>query len=87
MADTPETLLSIVFARQALLMQLVRVLLRERAVNNGHTREDVMRWSEEIKQFFEHGTPSVVAESYLTAAVDEFFKVLAAEVEQHRGNQ
>jgi hypothetical protein len=86
MADTPETLLSVAFARQSLLTHLVRLLLRERAFANNQTRDDIMKWAEETKKFFESEVPSIVTSSYLTAAVDDFFKVLAADVERDRKN-
>ncbi len=80
MADTPESLLSEVFARQALLVQLVRLLLRERAAEKGQTEHDIMQWAEETKLFFERNVTSGLVEDYLTGAVDTFFNVLASEV-------
>jgi hypothetical protein len=86
MEDTPEVLLSIAFARLSLLTQLMRLLLRERAAANNQTSEDILKWSEETKLFFERHVPHVAAEGYLTAAIDEFFNVLASEVRQDREN-
>jgi hypothetical protein len=85
--DTPESLLQELFARQTLLIQLMRLLLRERASQNDQTEDDIMKWAEETKQFFERSLPSGTAETYLTGAIDAFFNVLAAEVKSDRENQ
>ena len=84
MPDSPESLMHEMFARQALLIQLVRLLLRERAAANGQTESEILEWGEEIKRFFEEQMPPGVAESYLTGAVDVFFNVLSAEVKSDR---
>lgn len=87
MPDTPESLFQEMFARQALLIQLMRLLLRERASQNGQTERDILEWSEDTKRFFEERMPPGVAESYMTGAVDVFFNLLAAEVKADRENQ
>lgn len=84
MADTPQDLMQVVIARQALLLQLMRLLLRERAAANSQTEDDITEWAEGIKQFFEGGTPEGVARDYLVGAVDGFFNLLAAEVKADR---
>jgi hypothetical protein len=87
MPDTPESLILITLARVTLLTQLMRIILRERAAINDHSPEDVLKWGEEIKQFFEKGTDLGLAEGYLTAAVDQFFNALASEVKLDRENR
>jgi hypothetical protein len=87
MTDTPQTLISVALARQALAMQLLRILLRDRAAAHDQTPEDILKWSEEIKKFFEERTTGVNPEAYLTAAIDEFFNLLASEVRADRENR
>jgi hypothetical protein len=84
MADTPEVLISIAMARLALAMQLLRILMRDRAHANNQTPEDILKWAEEIKRFFESRPIGATTEGYLTAAVDEFFNLLASEVRADR---
>lgn len=84
MPDTQESLLSELFARQALTIQLLRLLLRERASQNGQTEDDIMEWAEETKRFFEQRMQLGPAESHMTGAIDTFFNVLAAEVKSDR---
>lgn len=85
MIESPSDGISIMLARQALLLQLVRVLFRERAAQHGQSREDIVRWGEEMKIFFENRVPVGVAEAHLSAAIDQFVAVLAAEVAEDRG--
>jgi hypothetical protein len=87
MPDTPELLISIALARLTLLTQLVRVLLRERAFLNNQTPEDILKFSEDMKQFFEKQRPAHQADPFVEAAIDEFFNLLASEVKQDRENQ
>jgi hypothetical protein len=62
-------------AKVSLLEQLVRVNLRELALANGKTPEDVLQWAEEQKVFFEQRMPPGT-EAHMTAAIDGFFNVL-----------
>ena len=84
MADDPKFLISMGLARLTLLTQLMRILLRERAHMAGQTGEDILKWSEDIKQFFEGQNPSGQADAFLTAACDEFFNQLATEVDRDK---
>jgi hypothetical protein len=68
-----------------LLTQLVRILLRERAFANNQTADDILKWSEEIKKFFESQLPAG-QDAFFTAACDEFFNLLASEVKGDRGS-
>jgi hypothetical protein len=52
-----EELLQQAFAKLALLEQLVRVILREKAIENELGPSDILRWAEEQKQFFEKRMP------------------------------
>jgi hypothetical protein len=79
-----EVLLQRAFAKLALFEQLIRLLLRERAAANGQTPEDILRWAEEQKQFFE-SRMQAGTEVHLTGAIDAFFSVLAADVRSDRG--
>jgi hypothetical protein len=63
MADTPETIFSMALARQALAMQLLRILIRDRAEAHGQTPEDILKWAEEIKKFFEERTTGIKSRS------------------------
>jgi hypothetical protein len=67
-------------------MQLVRQLYRERAFVNDQTAEDILKLSEETKQFFEGKRPVGQDDPFLTAAIDEFFNLLASEVKADREN-
>jgi hypothetical protein len=87
MVETPEVLISVAMARLALLTQLVRILMRDRANAHNQTPEEILHWAEEIKRFFEQRPIGVAAEGYLTAAVDEFFNLLASEVRTDRENR
>lgn len=82
--DTQESLLKGLFARQALTIQLLRLLLRERASQNGQTEDDIMAWAEEIKSFFEQRMQLGSAESHMTSAINAFFNALADEVRSDR---
>jgi hypothetical protein len=84
MIDPPEIIGPLALARIARLTQLVRILLRDRAAQHGQTGEDILRWSEDIKRFFEERLPSGDSDAYMSAVIDEFFNFLAAEV---RGDQ
>jgi hypothetical protein len=86
MADTAEELFSMALARQALTMQLLRILMRDRAAAHRQTPEEILKWSEEIKTFFETRMKGVNPEAYMTAAIDEFFNLLASEVRADRGS-
>jgi hypothetical protein len=84
MSDPKDEILSISLAKLSLLEQLVRLLLRERAAANNQTDADIREWAEDAKRFFEQRMPPGTAESYMTAAVDAFFAVLANDVVQDR---
>jgi hypothetical protein len=84
MQESPETLLHIAQARVAVLMQVVRILFRDRAAANGHTPEEILKWNEELKVFFETRMPVGTADAYVSAACDDFFNLLAAEVREDR---
>jgi hypothetical protein len=83
MSDS-EQIISQAIAKLSLLEQLVRLLLRERASRQDQTPDDIRRWAEETKAFFEARMPPGRAESYITAAVDTFFTVLASDVARNR---
>ncbi len=71
--DRMEPLLFIAQARVAVLMQLVRILFRDRAAANGQSSDEILKWSEELKLFFENRLPpGAEAGAYMTAAVDDF---------------
>ena len=81
-----EVLLQRAFAKLSLLEQLVKLLLRERAMRNSQTPAEILKWAEEQKQFFEKQmTPG--SEVYLTGAIDAFFNALAADVKRDLDNQ
>jgi hypothetical protein len=83
--DRMEPLLFIAQARVAVLMQLVRILFRDRAAANDQSSDEILKWSEELKLFFENRLPvGAEAGAYMTAAVDDFFNLLAAEVREDR---
>jgi hypothetical protein len=75
-------------ARLALLEQLVRLLYREQALETGMSPEHILALAETMKQFFEARMPDI-SSAYMTAAVDNFFNVLASDVRerQNPGNQ
>jgi hypothetical protein len=74
-------------ARIALLTQLVRLLMRERALQAGMTPEDVLAYAETVRQFFEgRGKPRSEMGMYIDAQVTAFFDVLAKDLKQARGN-
>lgn len=56
-ASVIETFQYIAQARVAALMQPVRILFRDRAAANGHTPDEILEWSEELKVFFENHLP------------------------------
>ncbi|MGY3591421.1 hypothetical protein ACVIGB_009000 [Bradyrhizobium sp. USDA 4341] len=82
--EVPKNEILVAISRVSLLIQLMRLLLRERALECDQTPEDILAWSEDIKRFYEQHAPPGPAESYLTAAADEFFNQLALEVKQDR---
>jgi hypothetical protein len=84
MQESMETLLYIAQARVAVLMQVVRILFRDRAAANGHTPEEILKWNEELKVYFEKRLPVGTADAYVSAACDDFFNLLAAEVREDR---
>lgn len=85
MAIEPEMVPLIQDARLALLFHLVRLLMRDRAIADGQQLRDVMDHAEQVKQFFERGTEAIPA-ALMTAAVDDFFNMLAADVAAHWEN-
>jgi hypothetical protein len=86
MTDTPESLFLISQARIALLMHLVRVLVRERASAAGLTADDMLLRAQEIKSFFEGQNMSVRGDAYMSAAIDDFFNVLVSDMRKDSGN-
>jgi hypothetical protein len=84
MQESLETMLFIAQARVAVLMQVVRILFRDRAAANGHTPEEILKWNEELKVFFEQRLPVGTADAFVSAACDDFFNLLAAEVREDR---
>jgi len=66
-------------AQLGLLTLLVRQLLKERAIAIGQTKEDVLKWAEEIKQASDK-SQNAEAGMFFSAAVDRFFKSLAEQV-------
>lgn len=70
-------------ANATLLLQLVRLLLRERAAEAGQTPEDILRWAEEQKEYFENRYPPG-SEIFITGAIEAFFNQLASEVKADR---
>lgn len=77
------------FARVALLEQLVRLLYREQALEAGMSPEYILSLAETMKQFFETRITDA-SSAYMTAAVDNFFNVLASDVRERQetpGNQ
>ncbi|MFZ1962361.1 MAG: hypothetical protein WAU78_02640 [Roseiarcus sp.] len=87
MEEELKELLLIAHARIAVLMQLVRLLLLDRAIANHQTSDDILRWSEDLKSFFEQRTAGVpgLPDAYLSAVIDDLFNFLATEVKKSRG--
>ena len=81
-----EELLQRAFAKIGLFEQIIRLLLRERAAAHNQTPEDILRWAEEQKLFFEKRL-APGTEMYVTGAIDAFFNLLASEVKLDRENQ
>lgn len=68
-------------ARLILLEHVVGVLIRERAIENGKTANDVARYAEDIKSFFEdQGQFTARMEAALAGAVDRFFQQISADI-------
>ena len=65
-------------ARIQVLEHVVGVLVRELAVTNGMTADDVAAHAESAKKFFEERKPA--NELYLTAAVDRLFQQIVADI-------
>lgn len=81
-----EKLLLIGQARTAMLMQLVRMLFRDRAEARGQSSDDILRWSEDLKRFFENQMKEApgAPDAYMTAVIDDFCNFLAGEVRSDR---
>ncbi|CAH1677756.1 hypothetical protein [Chelatococcus sp.] len=73
-------------AQVALLRQLVRLLLLERAYEGGKTPDDILAYAEKIRQFFEENNPPGIVEMRMNAEVTAFFDQLADELRGLRGS-
>jgi hypothetical protein len=82
-----EDVLLLASARISLLEQMVKLLFRERAFKNKHDLAYIMKYGEEIKQFFEGQMKDPEAEAIMIGVVDRFFTNLAAEVARDQENQ
>ena len=71
-------------AKLALLTQLVRMMMRERAFEVGKTPEDVLTYAETVRMFFEENGAPGVSEMYINAEVSVFFDVLAKDLKKMR---
>jgi hypothetical protein len=78
----PDTELMKLAAQNSLLMQLVRLLMKERAYANGLTADDVMEHADQIKSFFEGRIENQESAAFLVGAVDSFFNTLASDIRQ-----
>lgn len=70
----------ILIARLIVLEQLVAVLIRERAIEAGKTADDVARYADEIKTYFESSDRTPRIQDFLTAAVDRLFQQISADL-------
>ena len=58
---------------------------REQAIANNKTADDIMRYAEVVKQFFEARLPTGSQEEiYMNAEVDAFFTLLASDLKDHQ---
>lgn len=71
-------------ARIALLTQVVRMMMRERAFEAGKTPADVLAYAETVRRFFEAQNQDPEAEMYVNAQVSAFFDVLAQDLKKMR---
>jgi hypothetical protein len=69
-----------IVARLTVVEHVVGLLFREHAIAGGKTADDVTRYAETVKQFFETKLPTGLAEMHINAAVDRLFQQMAADI-------
>jgi hypothetical protein len=80
MARVPSSLLAFRMARLETLDYVVRMLMREQLHAARQSAADVPAYAEQAKRHFETHPPFGIPKPEMTAAVDQFFNALAADL-------
>ena len=67
-------------ARVAVLHHVVDLMFRETAISAGKSADDVSKFAETVKQFFEKNIPPGSTEMHINAEVDLLFQQIAADI-------